>query len=208
MPPVNLIQDLPRNWYNRFDFYQGVTSPARLPEDIGSEVAFAGRSNVGKSSTVNTIIRRKSLARTSKTPGRTREINFFSYDHHTRIVDLPGYGYARVNVSTRNRWSKLLENYLEKRRCLQGVFLIFDIRHPLGKFDRVMLEYCQGCHLPVHVLLNKTDKVSKNTADKTLDNVKKQLHGENISVQLFSARDAFGVDRAREKLATWLFCKQ
>lgn len=207
MPPADSTRHFSKNWYNRFEFYKGVTASSQLPEDIGSEVAFAGRSNVGKSSTINAITRHHSLARTSKNPGKTREINFFAYDDHTRIVDLPGYGYARVNVSIQNRWHKLLRNYLEKRRCLRGVFLVFDIRHPLGKLDRVMLDYCRDCHLAVHILLNKTDKVSQKTANKTLDGIERQLHGENISVQLFSALKRAGVDRARAILAARLLAK-
>jgi len=148
---------------------------------------------------------RRGLARISKSPGRTRELNYFSYDENTHIVDLPGYGYAKVNADMRDSWAKLLESYLRERQSLQGVFLIMDIRHPLGKFDQSMLNYCQTCELPVHVLLNKSDKLSKNAANKVLSEVRRELKGINASLQLFSAQKGVGLDEAREKLADWLF---
>lgn len=183
----------------------GVASIKQLPADAGTEVAFAGRSNVGKSSVINKITNRRSLARTSKLPGRTRELNYFAYDENTYLVDLPGYGYAKVNVSMQQAWAKLLERYLQERKSLRGVFLVMDIRHPLGKFDQLMLDYCQSCNLPLHILLNKSDKLSRNAANKTMSEIHRELDNINISLQLFSALKGVGVDEARIKLADWLF---
>ena len=168
-------------------------------------MAFAGRSNVGKSSAINKITNRRGLARISKSPGRTRELNYFSYDDHTHLVDLPGYGYAKVNEEMRDAWAKLLERYLSERKSLQGIFLIMDIRHPMGKFDQMMLEYCQTCNLPVHILLNKSDKISKNAANKVMFSMKPELTEIDASIQLFSALKGTGIDEARDKLAGWLF---
>ena len=168
-------------------------------------MAFAGRSNVGKSSVLNKITHRRALARTSKLPGRTRELNYFAYDDHTYIVDLPGYGYAKVDETMRNAWAKLLERYLRERQSLKGVFLIMDIRHPMGKFDQIMLDYCKSCELPLHILVNKSDKLSKNAANKSLLSIKKEISIKNTSVQQFSALKGEGLDEARQKLADWLF---
>jgi GTP-binding protein len=201
---INTEEILPNGWYSRFEFIKGVAAFDQLPEDIGSEVAFAGRSNVGKSSVLNKITHRRGLARTSKLPGRTRELNYFAYDEHTHIVDLPGYGYAKVNETMRNAWAKLLERYLQERKSLKGVFLIMDIRHPMGKFDQIMLDYCKSCDLPLHVLLNKSDKLSKNAANNTVAQIRKELSAINASVQQFSALKGVGLDEARQKLADWL----
>jgi len=168
-------------------------------------VAFSGRSNVGKSSVINKITNRRGLARISKSPGRTRELNYFSYDENIHIVDLPGYGYAKVNVEMRDNWAKLLERYLQERQSLQGVFLIMDIRHPMGKFDEQMLNYCQTCDLQVHILLNKADKLSKNAANKVMAGVRREISGVNASLQLFSALKGTGLDEARQKMADWLY---
>ena len=169
-------------------------------------MAFAGRSNVGKSSVINKITSRRNLARTSKTPGRTRELNYFSYGENIYIVDLPGYGYAKVNDSTKNSWSKLLNYYLEKRSSLQGVFLIVDIRHSLKNFDYLMLKYCTINNLPLHIVLNKADKLSKNSAKNAMAEINKEISEINSSVQLFSALKGTGIEESRQKLAEWLFC--
>ncbi len=198
-------KDIPNNWYTQFEFLLGVASAQQLPPDNGVEVAFAGRSNVGKSSVINSLTQRRGLARTSKSPGRTREINFFSYTDGIYLADLPGYGFAKVNVEMRKRWAVLMEKYLAERVSLSGVFLIMDIRHPLGDFDRMMLDYCRGNELNVHVLLNKSDKLSRNVANQQLFKVKKSLNIEQESCQLFSALKKSGVDEAREKMYSWLF---
>ena len=169
-------------------------------------MAFAGRSNVGKSSVINKITARRNLARTSKTPGRTRELNYFSYNENIHIVDLPGYGYAKVDDSTKNSWSKLLNYYLEKRSSLQGIFLIIDIRQPLKNFDRLMIGYCSTNNLALHIILNKADKLSKNSAKNAMSEINKEIFKINSSVQLFSALKGTGVEEARHKLAEWLFC--
>ena len=182
-----------------------MASIKQLPDDTGSEVAFAGRSNVGKSSSINKITNRRGLARISKSPGRTRELNYFSYDDHTHLVDLPGYGYAKVNEDMRDAWAKLIERYLSERQSLRGIFLIMDVRHPMGNFDQMMLEYCQTCNLPVHILLNKADKLSKNAGMKSMASVRKDLADINASIQLFSSLKGTGLEEAREKLADWLY---
>jgi len=198
-------QIIPNGWHSRFEFIKGVAAFNQLPSDSGSEVAFAGRSNVGKSSALNKITNRRSLARTSKSPGRTRELNYFAYDESTHIVDLPGYGYAKVDETMRNAWAKLLERYLRERNSLKGVFLIMDIRHPMGKFDQIMLDYCKSCDLPLHILLNKSDKLSKSAANKTTMDISRELADIDGSVQQFSALKGVGLDEARQKLADWLF---
>tara|TARA_R110000782_G_scaffold49668_14_gene108081 strand:- start:5823 stop:6443 length:621 start_codon:yes stop_codon:yes gene_type:complete len=202
---IQTEQIIPNGWYSRFEFIKGVAAFNQLPEDNGVEVAFAGRSNVGKSSALNKITNRRSLARTSKSPGRTRELNYFAYDESTHIVDLPGYGYAKVDETMRNTWAKLLERYLRERISLKGVFLIMDIRHPMGNFDQIMLDYCKSCDLPLHVLLNKSDKLSKSVANKTAMEISRELVDINGSVQQFSALKGVGLDEARQKLADWLF---
>ena len=198
-------KNLPQNWYTQFEFKLGVASVKQLPPDNAVEVAFAGRSNVGKSSVINRITQRKALARTSKLPGRTRELNYFAYADGIYLVDLPGYGYARVNTAMQNAWARLLEHYLRKRQSLRGLFLIMDIRHPLGEFDLQMLNYCRECDIPLHVLLNKADKLSRNAAQQELFRLRKELLAETETCQLFSALKGSGVDEAREKLASWLF---
>ncbi len=200
-----MTSKLPQGWYSRFEFIKGVASSNQLPTDTGNEVAFAGRSNVGKSSAINRITQRKALARTSKSPGRTRELNYFKYDDMTHLVDLPGYGYARVNAAMQSNWAKLLEHYLKERQSLQGLFLIMDIRHPFGEFDQQMLDYARNCRIPVHVLLNKADKLSRGAATRTLQQSKNDQLTAAESCQLFSALKGTGVEEAREKLARWLF---
>ena len=182
-----------------------MASIKQLPADTGHEVAFAGRSNVGKSSVINKLTNRKALARTSKQPGRTRELNYFSYDEQTHIVDLPGYGYARVNADMQKAWAKLLDSYLRQRQSLKGVFLIMDIRHPLTQFDQQMFEDCSSCNIPLHIVLNKSDKLSRNAAMMTMAKVKSELQLASMSVQLFSALKGDGLDTARNCLAGWLF---
>jgi GTP-binding protein len=202
---IDTEQKLANGWYSRLEFRLGVASIKQLPEDVGSEVAFSGRSNVGKSSVINKITNRRGLARISKSPGRTRELNYFSYDENTHLVDLPGYGYAKVNVEMRDAWAKLLERYLRERQSLRGVFLIMDIRHPMGKFDQLMLEYCQSCNLPLHILLNKADKLSKNAGNKVMSEIRRDLANVDASLQLFSALKGTGLDEARQKLGDWLY---
>ena len=167
--------------------------------DSGAEVAFAGRSNAGKSSAINTILSRRNFARTSKSPGRTQLINFFSLTGDQRLVDLPGYGYARVGKSLRKHWRGLLAEYFESRASLQGLFLVVDSRRRLGDFDWQMLDWSRMIECPVHVLLTKADKLKRQEASRTLAAVQKDLGGI-ATVQLFSATKRLGLEEARRLL--------
>jgi len=176
----------------------GVHQPAQFPADDGVEVAVAGRSNAGKSSALNTIVARQALARTSKTPGRTQQLNFFELQPGCRVVDLPGYGYAKVPVPMRRHWQALLNAYFTQRQSLRGVMQIMDIRHPLTDFDVQLLDLANERGVAVHVLLTKADKLSRSLAMTTLKQVRASLQG--ASVQLFSATAKTGVDEARKAL--------
>lgn len=175
----------------------------QFPADRGSEVAVAGRSNAGKSSAINVIVGRRQFARTGKTPGRTQLVNFFELCRGQRLVDLPGYGYARVAGPVRQRWSRLLQAYFEERRSLSGLLLVVDIRRRLKDFDHQMLLFADSVGVPVHVLLTKADKLSKGKAAAALTAVRNEL-GDAATVQLFSALNKEGVDEARAALETFL----
>lgn len=192
------------NIYRHAEYLLGAHTFAQLPPDQGKEVAFAGRSNVGKSSVLNTISDRKGLARISKTPGRTQLINFFTVAEGIRLVDLPGFGYAKVPVALKNHWAKTLNKYLVLRKSLTGLILIVDIRREFTDFDRQMLDWCQASDLAVHILLNKADKLSRGAANQVFMKIKQQVEGPGISVQLFSALKKTGVQEARQKLDHWL----
>lgn len=174
-----------------------------LPADAGREVAFAGRSNAGKSSALNAITGVSGLARVSKTPGRTRLLNLFEVAPGMRFMDLPGYGYAKVPEAERLKWGQLLDGYLGSRQSLMGLILVMDIRHPLTDFDRQLLELAGPLELPVHVLLSKADKLSRGAAASTLSQVQRDLRGWG-TVQLFSAHSGQGVEDAQKRLAGWL----
>ncbi|WP_421622029.1 ribosome biogenesis GTP-binding protein YihA/YsxC [Alkalilimnicola ehrlichii] len=178
----------------------------RMPPDQGREVAFAGRSNVGKSSAINTLTNQKSLARTSKTPGRTQLINVFRITDEAALVDLPGYGYAKVPAAVRRRWDQVLPEYLASRRALRGVVLVMDLRHPLTDFDRQMLDWCGHIGVPLHVLLTKADKFKAGAARNQGQNVGRQLRAEwpGVTWQIFSASKRMGVDEAHARLDEWL----
>ncbi len=187
----------------------------QLPEDTGAEVAFAGRSNAGKSSALNALTGQKALARTSKTPGRTQQMVAFSLPagrHEAeagprRLIDLPGYGYAKVPEALRAHWREEIDAYLKQRTSLRGVILIMDIRHPLKDFDRMMLDFCEATGLACHVLLTKADKLSRNQAGQALLAMRQSLHAlrpEGFSAQVFSSSDMTGVDLARDVVAGWL----
>jgi GTP-binding protein len=196
----------PNPLYFRTEFLLSVPTPQGAPPDEGREVAFAGRSNAGKSSVINTITRRKNLARTSKTPGRTQAINFFQVDEHCRLVDLPGYGYAKVSKDMRGAWGRAMEDYLRHRQALQGVFLIMDIRHPLTDFDWQMADWCAHDGLALHLVLTKADKLSRGAAASTLLQVRRSLQAEGVdaSAQTFSAVDRTGLEEAHSVLDQWL----
>jgi len=176
------------------------------PADEGVEVAFAGRSNAGKSSAINAITNQKSLARTSKTPGRTQHLVFFQLTETIRFVDLPGYGYAKVPDKVKRQWHVTMEQYLTHRRSLQGLILVMDSRHPLKEFDVQMLEWCHQSGLPAHVLLSKADKLKPNAARANLQAVQKELalHFPNASIQNFSVPKKKGIDEAHAALDKWL----
>lgn len=192
--------------YTRAWFLKSANALDQLPPDTGLEVAFAGRSNAGKSSALNAITGQKQLARISKTPGRTQLINIFPLDDDRALVDLPGYGYAKVPASIKAHWDQVLPAYLNRREALQGLMLIMDIRHPLKEFDRQMLAWCDHAGLPAHVLLNKADKLKRGAAGNNLQQVRRALEDEfpAATVQLFSALRGHGVDEARRVLDAWL----
>ncbi len=193
------------NPYQNAEFLLSVNNFDQLPADKGIEVAFAGRSNAGKSSAINAITAISNLCRTSKTPGRTQMINFFSIDVNHHLVDLPGYGYAKVPLKIKRHWQKLLERYLLERGSLQGVVIIMDVRRPLTDYDVVLLNWCQSCHMPVHILLSKADKLKRGAAQNTLLKVRQTLNESypETSIQLFSASNHSGLDEARTKLNDW-----
>ncbi|NOZ10521.1 MAG: YihA family ribosome biogenesis GTP-binding protein [Gammaproteobacteria bacterium] len=188
-------------------FILGAHKLTQCPEDEGWEVAFAGRSNVGKSSALNAITGRRSLARISKTPGRTQQINFFVLDEgERRLVDLPGYGYAKVSHAMRRHWDQTLERYLQSRQSLQGLVLIVDSRHPLKEFDQRMLAWCGQVQMPVHILLTKADKLSRSQAQVALLGLQKTLERDfpGACAQLFSAPKRQGVEEVSDRLEAWL----
>jgi GTP-binding protein len=176
------------------------------PADSVAEVAFIGRSNAGKSSAINALTGQNKLARTSKTPGRTQLLNYFTLVPGRYLVDVPGFGYAKVSADMKQQWQKQLERYLEKRDPLRGLVLLMDIRHPFMDSDEMMIDWCVQSEISLHILLTKADKLSYGPAKSALQQVQKQLsvHGDQISVQLFSALKNQGVDELRAKLDSWL----
>ena len=159
--------------YRSAHYTVSATQLSQLPPDSGFEVAFAGRSNAGKSSAINTITGIKALARISKTPGRTQMINFFHLDDERAMVDLPGYGYAKVPEKMKLKWQATLSKYLETRQSLRGLMLMMDIRHPLKNFDLQMLDWAKQAELPIHILLTKSDKLGRGAGGNTLQQVRK-----------------------------------
>lgn len=191
--------------YNKAAFLLSAAELEQLPADRGKEVAFIGRSNAGKSSAINTITGIKGLARTSKTPGRTQFINLFAIDERNRLVDLPGYGYTKAPASVSQNWMKKVNQYLKTRKCLRGLILIMDIRHPLKEQDQRIIEWSVKCKLPIHILLTKADKLKQNPALGVLQQVKKAISRYNdlVTVQLFSSHDKTGLEEAYQKLNSW-----
>jgi GTP-binding protein len=187
-------------------FHITVAEISGLPADSLAEVAFAGRSNAGKSSAINTLCNHKRLAFVSKMPGRTQHLNFFRVDEGRFLVDLPGYGYARAPKAQKHVWQALIGGYLADRSQLAGLVLIMDIRHPLTELDRSLLEWFRPSGRPVHVLLSKSDKLSRGPAAQTLLTVSTELKkmGMNASVQLFSSLKKVGVDQAEGVVRDWL----
>ncbi len=190
--PVMLLR-----WLRRAEFMTSAPKLALCPPDTGFEIAFAGRSNAGKSSSINALTAQNQLARASKTPGRTQMINFFTLQNtDQRLVDLPGYGYAAVPEAMKLVWQKELEKYLIQRKSLTGLVLLMDIRHPLKDFDKQMLQWAKSRNLFVHVLLTKCDKLNRGPANTVLLDVKKQLNADGLdfSIQLFSAMKRQGLE--------------
>lgn len=184
-----------------------ITSAARAAQflpDEGAEVAFAGRSNAGKSSAINSILGRRDFARTSKTPGRTQLINFFALAADQRLVDLPGYGYAKVSREMREQWREMLGDYFDSRDSLAGLMVVVDSRRGVLEFDLQMLEWGRALDCQLHVLLTKADKLSRQEATAALRAAERELQDLRVSVQLFSATTRLGLEQARTELATML----
>ena len=184
-------------------YVKSVHELRQLPPDAGREVAIAGRSNAGKSSAINAITDQGRLARTSKTPGRTQQLNYFEVAPQRHLVDLPGYGYAKVPPALRSHWEGLIDTFFRTREALVGLVVVMDIRHPLRDFDRQMLGYGSARGLACHCLLTKADKLPRGQQSKTLLETRREL-GDHATVQLFSAEDHQGVDDARSVLIGWL----
>lgn len=192
--------------YRKATFLTSAAKFSQCPQDSGWEVAFAGRSNAGKSSAINSLTGNRKLARTSRTPGRTQLINFFTVGEHQRLVDLPGYGYAKVPQKVKDAWNRQLEAYLSKRECLRGMVLLMDSRRPLQPFDQQMIGWATQAGMPVHLLLTKADKLSRGPAKQALMEVRNATAhlGELISAQLFSALKHQGHGELIAVLDRWL----
>jgi len=192
--------------YRRAEYVKSAHNLSQLLPDEGREVAFAGRSNAGKSSAINTLTGQRNLARISKTPGRTQQIVFFRLDDERRLVDLPGYGYAKVPPSLKRHWEHTLGAFLSTRQSLKGLILLMDIRHPLTDYDSQMLNWCAEAGMPAHVLLTKADKLGYGNAKNVLLQVQRDLgeYGGETSAQLFSSLKPHGVEELHACLNAWL----
>ena len=192
--------------YQNAAFFKAAAQPDQAPPDEGREVAFAGRSNAGKSSAINTLCHQRHLARTSKTPGRTQQLIFFSLDADRRLVDLPGYGYAKVSESVKLQWQGLMADFLRNRRSLVGLVVVMDVRHPLTAYDQQMLAWSRETQLPLLLLLTKSDKLKRGAAHAQLDTVRRAVadEGERVSVELFSSLQRQGVEAVHALLDHWL----
>lgn len=191
-------------------FLTSAPSLKECPSEDGVEVAFAGRSNAGKSSSINTLTRNKKLARISKTPGRTQLINFFTLQNNEklRLVDLPGYGFAKVPLAMKKAWEKNMSNYLGQRNSLQGMVLVMDIRHPMQALDTTMLNWAVAAELPVHILLTKGDKLKRGAAKNVLLSVQKSLREAEVedlvSAQVFSSLKGDGLKELEQRISSWM----
>lgn len=203
IPAARYIDSMqPANPFRQASYLLSAHHLRQLPPDSGIEIAIAGRSNAGKSSAINTLTGQKSLARTSKTPGRTQQIVIFELDAKRRIADLPGYGYAKVPQSLRAHWKQIMQAYFDQRRSLQGVVQVMDIRHPLKPFDEQMLAWCEAAGLPCHVLLTKADKLKRGPAKSCLLKVRRRLPAL-ASAQVFSAKNHQGLEELIAVLSGW-----
>lgn len=191
--------------YKKTYFLLSVADVKQLPPDQGIEVAIVGRSNAGKSSILNKITQIKNLARVSKTPGRTQLVNIFVVDDNRRLVDLPGFGYAKAPLEAKAKWEKTVDAYVSKRQCLRGILLVMDVRHPMRDLDMQMLHFCEHNNLPVHILLNKIDKLTKRQYQSTLSKVKSTLTSlaNVVTLQGFSALKGIGTDELYKVLNQW-----
>ena len=183
-----------QNSYRKAKFLLSCPSLKGCPDDNGYEVIFAGRSNAGKSSAINTLTEQKKLAKVSRTPGRTQHLVFFELDKQRRLVDLPGYGYAKVPDAVKQKWNQNMSEYFDNRNCLKGAILVMDCRHPLKPFDEMMLQWCINSDIDTNILLTKSDKLKKGAASSTKLAVKNAVKEfPNINVQLFSSLKKEGV---------------
>ncbi|WP_111976775.1 ribosome biogenesis GTP-binding protein YihA/YsxC [Algibacillus agarilyticus] len=191
--------------FNKAHFTTSAPDITKLPPDVGIEVAFAGRSNAGKSSALNTLTRQKGLARTSKTPGRTQLINVFDLDEHRRLIDLPGYGYAKVPEAMKRKWQHALAEYLQERTCLKGLVVLMDIRHPLKELDQDLIFWALDSNLPILVLLTKADKLKQGQRKQALMQVREASKGfgGNIEIHAFSSLKGTGLPELERKLNEW-----
>ena len=189
--------------FKNIDFEKSISELNQSPEDIGSEVAFVGRSNAGKSTAINSITNRNSLAKTSKTPGRTQLINFFKVDENKRFVDLPGYGFARASKEKQKSWNRLVTNYIKYRQGLKGVVLIIDIRRGFGEMDLMFLDFYLPLNKQLHILLTKADKLSKQKQSLIL-NEAREIYGSIATIQIFSGTKKIGVSEAQEQITKFL----
>ena len=198
---------MPKNPFRAAHYLTSAHRLDQLPADAGAEIAFAGRSNAGKSSALNAICDQQGLARTSKTPGRTQQMVVFPLDDAHRLIDLPGYGYAKVPDKLRAHWREVIDAYLRTRETLRGIVLVMDARHPLREFDRTMIEFARATGRRTLCLLTKSDKLARGESLRTLNAVRKELAslGPDAQAQLFSSLNGNGVDEARAVLAGWLF---
>lgn len=195
----------PQILYQHAQFLKSAPSIGLCPPDRGIEIAFVGRSNSGKSSAINAITNINRLARTSKTPGRTQLINFFGLDDDRRLVDLPGYGYAKIPDRVKAEIETILQTYLSERACLHGLCLTMDIRRPMTSFDQQLIDFTVSLNRPVHILLTKSDKLKRTPANQALLSVRKMVegYGSAVTVQTFSALRLLGIDEAKLKLDEW-----
>lgn len=191
--------------YQNTHFITSAPDIRHMPEDEGIEIAFAGRSNAGKSSALNRLTNQRNLAKTSKTPGRTQLINLFKVQEYCHIVDLPGYGFAQVPLEMKKKWQKSLGEYLQKRQCLKGLVVLMDIRHPMKDLDQQLIFWAIECNIPVQVLLTKADKLKSGARKAQLLKIREasMAFGGDVSVDLFSSLKGIGVDQLRNKLDTW-----
>lgn len=192
--------------FRKAKFITAFSAKSKPPEDRFIEVAFAGRSNAGKSSSLNALTGQKKLARTSSKPGRTQQINFFGLDDKRFLVDLPGYGYAAVSKTLKEEWQGLMEGFLRSRQSLRGVVIIMDIRHPLKDSDIQMIEWCDERNLSMHLVLTKADKIKKNKINQALFSVQKAVENIKtcITVQVFSSETKLGLPELKAKLSDWM----